>query len=121
MKVNIFACETQEVTYGLSYAVAGATLAYQRTDIDYPAAGSADEDSVHMGASFAVNDDLSVSYGHVESDKQGDADDAEADSFQAAYTMGGATFAIAETKADNIAYAAGDDKDTTTISMSLAF
>ena len=50
-----------------------------------------------------------------------DADDAEANSFQAAYTMGGATFAIAETQADNIAYAQADDKDTTTISMSLAF
>ena len=71
---------------------------------------------------FQVNDDLSVSYGHVESDKEG-SNTAEADSLQAAYTMGGATFRIAEVSVDNQKYstAAANDLDATIISLGLAF
>ena len=113
--------DSEETVYGFKYSMGGFTFGYQRSDEETGLTAATSYDNQAYGVVFAVNDDLSVSYGHVESDKQGDADDAEADSFQAAYTMGGATFAIAETKADNIAYAAGDDAETTTISMSLAF
>jgi len=68
-----------------------------------------------------VNDDLSIGYNHIESDKQGDSDTAEADSLQVAYTMGGASFRIAEVNADNISYTAGNNKDATIISLGLAF
>ena len=45
------------------------------------------------------------------------------DSIQAAYTMGGATIKIAETNCKNCGYATGaaNDKDGTTIALSLAF
>ena len=113
--------DKEETVLGIKYAMGGFTVGYQQTDQDTGLTAATSYDNTAYGIVFAVNDNLSVSYGHVESDKQGDADDAEANSFQAAYTMGGATFAIAETQADNIAYAQADDKDTTTISMSLAF
>jgi outer membrane protein OmpU len=96
-------------------------MGYQQTDQDTGLTAATSYENTAYGVSFAVNDNLTVSFNHVESDKQGDADDASANAFQAAYTMGGATFAISETQADNIAYVATDDKDTTTISMSLAF
>ena len=69
-----------------------------------------------------MNDDLSIGYNHAESDKEG-SNTAEADSIQAAYTMGGATFRIAEVDVTNAKYstAAANDMDATIISLGLAF
>ena len=55
------------------------------------------------GISFAVNDNLSVSYGKHESVQQNDAENTEvsAESFQVAYSMGGATVKMAETEVNN--------------------
>jgi len=88
------------------------------------------------GVSFNINDNLSVSYGHVESRKAGfvnmDSNSAagnensrrvEADSVQIAYTMGGASIRLAEASVDNAKYQSGaaNSKDATTLSVSLAF
>ena len=77
------------------------------------------------GITFNVNDDLSIGYNHAESDKSSSAahGDAEADSLQAAYTMGGASIRLAEATADNMVYstATSKDRDATTLSVSLAF
>jgi len=113
--------DKEETVLGIKYAMGSFTVGYQQTDQDTGLTAATSYDNTAYGIVFAVNDNLSVSYGHVESDKQGDADNASADAFQASYTMGGATFAISETQADNIAYVSTDSKDTTTISMSLAF
>jgi len=40
---------------------------------------------------------------------------------QAAYTMGGASFRIADTQADNVSWSSGSNKNATTISLGLAF
>lgn len=113
--------DKEETVLGVKYASGGFTVGYQQNDQDTGLTAATNYETTMYSVVFAVNDDLSISYGHVESDKQGDGDDAEANSYQAAYTMGGATFAIAETQADNISYAAASDKDATTISLSLAF
>ena len=85
--------------------------------------------NVAYGVSFNVNDNLSLSYGRMES-KQGSvsADAKEPvlmtiESYQAAYTMGGATIKIAETEVDNAKYTSGtaNDNEGTTIALSLAF
>ena len=74
---------------------------------------------------FSVNDDLSIGFNHVESDKVSSAshDDAEATSYQASYTMGGATFSVSEVDVENRAYgtAATADVSGTVVSMGLAF
>ena len=82
--------------------------------------------NVAYGASFNVNDNLSISYGRMESKKgyvSGDTATVqmEIDSYQAAYTMGGATIKIAETKSDNNGYSAGTSREATTVALSLAF
>ena len=76
-----------ETVWGIKYSVAGATLAYMQTDVDIGGVGAADEESVHMGISFAVNDDLTVSYatqtvditgkGEDETNSEGQGDMAE--------------------------------------------
>ena len=85
-----------------------------------------------FGVAFNVNDDLSVSYGEVQSRKAGyNGSDAQAtgeagrvvevSSWQAAYTMGGASFRIADVKVDNNLWSAGTNRDATIISLGLAF
>ena len=73
-----------------------------------------------------MNDDLSLSYGVHTSDvnKAGAASvELEATSLQIAYSMGGASIRLAETSADNINYTSAtvNDRDGTTLSLSLAF
>ena len=79
-----------------------------------------------FGVAFNINDDLSVSYGMHKSDRAlNTATNVEvaAESFQIAYSMGGATLKIAETQVDNAAYVSttAGDKEGTTMMLSLAF
>jgi hypothetical protein len=84
-----------------------------------------------FGVAFNVNDDLSFSYGEYQSRKAGYNNSntqseentrvVEVTSWQAAYTMGGASFRVADVKADNATFSAGDNQAATIVSMGLAF
>ena len=85
-----------------------------------------------FGVAFNVNDDFSVSYGKYESRKAGYNNSnaqatgengrlVEVTSWQAAYTMGGASFKIADVKADNVLFVDAADQSATIVSMGLAF
>jgi len=89
--------------------------------------------NVAFGVAFNVSDDLSVSYGEWDAKKAGYTDSAglnqlptadrtvSVTSMQASYTMGGASFRLANTSVDNAAWDTSRDEDTTTIAMGLAF
>jgi len=114
-----------ETVYGFKYAMSGFTIGYQVSEEDTGQTGVTGYDNTSYGITFSVNDDLSVGYGHIESDGSGASSKADpsADSIQVAYTMGGATFRIAEIDVENAGYttAASGDKDATVISLGLAF
>jgi len=99
------------------------TAGWQQSNEETGMTGTAEYDNMSYGITFSVNDDLSIGYGHIESDKSGTGNDAEADSIQASYTMGGATFRIAEVDVEDNGYtsAATADASTTIISLGLAF
>jgi hypothetical protein len=83
------------------------------------------------GVAFNINDDLSVSYGFHNSRKagyaQGDTQGLEAnrrievESYQIAYSMGGASIRLADTRGDNLYFSSAADKDVTVLSVALAF
>jgi len=111
---------------GLTYAVGGITAGFEwsREDLN--------DNSVHLydntmyGLLYAVKDDLSISWGHVESEKNNNGSanvTMETDSIQLSYTMGGATFIIAETSVEDALYASGTGGDIsgTTLRLALAF
>ena len=111
---------------GLTYAMGGITLGYEYSREDMNDNSVNGYDNTMYGLSYAVNDDLSVSYGHVDSEKDNNsAADVtmETDSIQISYTMGGATVILAETSADNALYASGTGGDIsgTTLRLALAF
>jgi len=116
--------DASESTVGAKYAMGGFTVGYQVSSEDTGrATGVTKYDNTAYGITFAVNDDLSIGFNHYESDGSGNAADVEADSVQLSYTMGGATINIAEASIDNAKYqtAAANDRDATTIAVSLAF
>ena len=114
--------DKDEQTVGIKYATGGFTLGYQISEEDTGrATGVTQYDNDAYGITFAVNDDLSIGYNHVESDEVSSTPvTAEADSLQAAYTMGGATFRIAEVDITNRNYGTTDHEGTV-LSLGLSF
>jgi outer membrane protein OmpU len=125
--------EHVEGTAGITYSLGPIALGFQRsgeitgntltaTDVDYYRNNM-------YGVSFNVNDSLSVSYGLVESEQNfvnpnnSEAVTMEVESYQIAYTMGGASIRYADIEMDNGSYQTGTtfDKDARVISVSLAF
>ncbi len=112
--------DKEETVLGAKYAMGGFTVGYQVTDEDTGITAKSNYDNTSYGITFSVNDDLSIGYAHTESDLDGNSTDAEADSYQIAYTMGGATISVAEVDVDNAGYSAGS-KDATVVQLGLAF
>jgi outer membrane protein OmpU len=114
-----------ERVYGMKYASGGFTVGLQRSDEETGETAVTDYQNTMYSVTFNVNDDLSIGYNHVESDKSSSAAhaDAEADSLQAAYTMGGATISVAEVDIENRAYGTSGAADVqgTVVSLGLAF
>lgn len=111
---------------GATYAMGGITVGYEYSREDMNDNSVNGYDNTMYGISYAVNDDLSVSWGHAESEKDNNsAADVtmETDSLQISYTMGGATIILAETSADDALYASGTGGDIsgTTLRLALAF
>jgi len=119
---------TQYAAYA-TYAMGGVTVGYQETrdNMQNTGGGAASYyDNEAFGISFSVNDNLSVSYGSHTSTKhvnKSSSVELEAESVQIAYSMGGASIRLAETSADNVNYTSAtvNDRDGTTLSLSLAF
>jgi outer membrane protein OmpU len=118
-----------EMVVGATYAVGGVTVGYQVSNENFNAsAGTQYYDNAAYGVSFAVNDDLSISYGEHKSERGGGTAnvapiEAKAKSAQIAYSMGGASIKVAQTSIVNQNYTSGSgaDRDGTTVALSLAF
>ena len=130
--------DREEAIGGLTYAYGPVTVGYQ---VSYEGTGLKAASSVEyyknnaFGVSFNINDDLSISYGEMESEKvtKGASTLAASkttstmvvESIQIAYSMGGMSIKIAETDVDDATYAAdrstGSDFSATTVALTLAF
>jgi len=117
--------DREEQTIAATYAMGGLTVGYQWSEEDLGTSANEQQyDNEGYGITFAINDDLSVGYNHYESKQTSTTDvEAEATSMQIAYSMGGASIRIADSSADNMKYQTGAayDRDSTVISVSLAF
>jgi len=117
--------DKQEHTIGATYAVGAVTVGYQEmTEDPGTTTGTDHYDSMAYGISFNVNDNLALSFGHYESEREnaGAANvELELDSIQMSYNMGGASIKIASTDVDNASYSSGSKADTNTVALSLAF
>ena len=78
--------------------------------------------NTYMGISYAVSDDLSVSYNSTESRRLSAGWlEQDWDSISASYSMGGMTINVADSDCGNCSYNSGRKIDETTVSMTIAF
>ena len=107
------------IGYGKQGHITGETSAATSTDFYR---------NEHYGVAFNINDDLSLSYGYHQSyqtfvnpSRAPFAPITQVESYQIAYTMGGASVRVADIKGKNLSYTSANDKDATVVSVSLAF
>ncbi len=102
------------------YTYGSFTVGYQQSENDGPTSTATDE-SDSWAVSYAVNDDLSVSYGQHSLDLGSSSSDQESSGFSASYTMGGTTIKAAFNETDNIRGVAANDEESYEIALSFAF
>ena len=99
----------------------GITAAYQRSEVDYTASGTATQKSDHVGISFAVNENLSFSVGRQQVDMGAGKVDEESTGIAASYTMGSLTLAGHANKTDDVGGTAGSKDSVKEVSVAFAF
>jgi len=108
-------------TVGLKYTMGNVTAAYQTTNVNYDATGTADQDAAHYGISLAVNENMSISAGRQVVEIDGAADDETNTGFNASYTMGSITIAGGYNDVNSISGAAGSDAEVSMLNVVFAF
>ena len=76
--------------------------------------------SQQVGISYAVNDDLTVSYGSNTREKVG-SDDQEAMAIGASYTVGSMGIAVSMHSIDNVNNTSSDDREGYQMVLTFAF
>ena len=113
--------EDDMTTAWATYTTGPITMGLQLSEIDKTAANS-DVDRTHVAISFAVNENLSVSYGISDVDYELSTKSSEESSgFSASYTMGGMTLGAVANKTDSLLGTAGTDRTFTEVSLAFAF
>ena len=111
---------TDQVTFGGTYTAGAVTAGIQMTSIDKTAVNT-DQDRTHIAASFAVNEDLSVSWGMSTVEFEGGSTDQEDSGFSVSYTMGSMSLTAAANASDNVGGTSGTDDTHKEIGLAFAF
>ena len=108
-------------TLYVTYSVGGLSVGYQDSTYDVNAASGSDEDGTHIGASFAVNEDLSVSAGRMDVEIGTSASEEENTGFSLSYTMGSMSVTAFANKVDNAGGTAGVSKEAKGMTVAFSF
>jgi outer membrane protein OmpU len=109
-----------ESTMWITYTTGGFTLGYQASEAD-GATTTQDDDSTAMGISYAVSENLSISYSEHEVDLGSSTSDQKSSGISASYTMGGVAIKTSFNETDNVAGAATTDVDNYEVALVFAF
>ena len=118
---------TNEVESSMDYAFAytgveGLTIGAGKGDHNTSATAGSDIDRTHIAASFAINENLSVSYGmstvEFEAASKTDQEDS---GFGSSYTMGSMSFGASMLASDNVGGTSGTDDTHKELSVAFAF
>jgi hypothetical protein len=119
--ISSAAFDEQETMF-ITYAYGPLTVGYQTAESDVQGGVTSDADTLAYSASYAVSDDLSVSYG-VHEYEYGNTSlvDQESSGFSVSYTMGSMTIAAAANNSDNVGGTSGTDDTHKEMSIAFAF
>ena len=114
------ALDNDVTTMFATYTAGPVSIGYQVTEIDHQTASS-DIDTDHYGISFAVNENLSISYGEHTVDFETSTSDEESSGFSASYTAGSMSFVLVNNEKLNAAGTATADSEMVELKMIMAF
>ena len=109
-----------ESTLWINYAFGPVTVGYQASEVD-GATTTQDDESTAMSISYAVSDDLSISYGTHDMDFGSSTTDQEAKGFAVSYSMGGVSVAFQQNTIDNVAGSTAAANDIEGYDLNVAF
>ena len=110
-----------ETAIGAKFVTGNFTIGANHNEIDYGAAATNDIDNQHYGVSYAVNDDLTISYARLNNSRDTASEDEETTMIAASYTMGSIKFAGYIGKTSSVGGTAGNDDAAKHLTMSLTF
>ena len=115
--------DQHEGTFNLNYAIGAVSIGAQKSVVNASGTSETKYDSEYFGISYAVSDNLSVSYNNIESNKNVDGTDVDQDfdSISLSYTVGGMTIGVLDAEADNASYSAGRTQSARSVQMTVAF
>jgi outer membrane protein OmpU len=107
--------------FNIKYAMGPITVGYQSNESDSGAA-SADEDFTAYGISYAVSDDLSISYGASSLDYESSTkEDQDSSAVSVSFTAGGVGISASHQTTDNVAGTTTSDNSSYEVNFSFAF
>ena len=113
------ALDNDVTTMFATYSMGPVSVGYQTTEIDAQTATDIDAD--HYGISFAINENLSVSYGENTVDFETSTSDEESTGFSASYTAGSMSFVLVNNEKLNAEGTSTDDNEMVELKMIMAF
>jgi len=118
--------DREEATVYAKYAYGPITLGYQVGGVGSGGLAATAFKNTYMGVSYAVSDDLSISYNRLEAIKTGGSNSfnrvqQDFNSISLSYSMGGMTIGVADADCDNCSWTSAKSQDETTVSLSVAF
>ena len=114
--------DQDEGTGYVTYAYGPVKVGYQISAVSSGA--NALYKTQYYGVSYAVSDNLSVSYNWIDGSKtatDGLRTEQDFNSLSASYSMGGMTINLADSDCSNCSYTSARSRDATTVSLAIAF
>ena len=112
----------ENTVFYATYAMDAFTIGFQANESDYQAANS-DTEFEAWGVSYAVSEDISISYGSstVEYESGASKSDQEADAIGISWTNGSMSVTASRHDIQNVAGTSTDDRDATEVNLTFAF
>jgi len=112
----------ENTVFYATYAIDAFTIGFQANESDSQTA-NADEDFESAAVSYAVSEDISISYGtsKIEYETGASKSDQEADALGISWTNGSMSISASRHSIDNVAGTATDDRDATEVNLTFAF
>ncbi len=95
--------QDDQTTYGIKYTMGSITLAAQSNEVDDGSSTNDDQDGTHIGVSFALNDNVSVSYAQLKTEfgHSSRTDDEKVSGIGVSYTAGSMSIKAYAGKTEN--------------------
>ena len=119
---NTSSATTENTVFYATYAMDAFTIGFQANESDSATANS-DTEFEAWGVSYAVSEDISISYGSstVEFESGASKSDQEADAIGISWTNGSMSVTASRHDIANVAGTSTDDRDVTEVNLTFAF